>query len=278
MKKNDGRLKTANRRKNLSPHLNRMEETAIMHRNGHLIFYAMNRQSFILLSFFFLLLTACTSVEEQQRRLEQARTEYRVNELNRATTEAQEKFNNWLKALDSVAYAKFHRTEETLGDVVPPVKAVKVTGKELKELVAILRRGRPVPLPDADIYTSPGSEPLQLNDDGEVVYVPVPLNQMQEYLMPPRNFFSIDMLYLYDANGNVIEPGVYPFGDIVSSTVAAQKRNSWTINNDRPFIMLDDADFKRYRSLPSYRLFVQRMKKAHSTGKWDVTPRFDELL
>ena len=258
--------------------MNRVEKTAIMHRNGHLIFYAMNRQSFILLSFFFLLLTACTSVEEQQRRLEQARTEYRVNELNRATTEAQEKFNNWLKALDSVAYAKFHRTEETLGDVVPPVKAVKVTGKELKELVAILRRGRPVPLPDADIYTSPGSEPLQLNDDGEVVYVPVPLNQMQEYLMPPRNFFSIDMLYLYDANGNVIEPGVYPFGDIVSSTVAAQKRNSWTINNNRPFIMLDDADFKRYRSLPSYRLFVQRMKKAHSTGKWDVTPRFDELL
>ncbi len=76
--------------------------------------------------------------------------------------------------------------------------------------MAILRRGRPVPLPDADIYTRPGSEPLQLNDDGEVVYVPVPLNQMQEYLMPPRNFFSIDMLYLYDVNGNVIEPGVYP--------------------------------------------------------------------
>lgn len=246
---------------------------------AYLIFYAMNRNlsycCHFSLFFFFFLLTACTSVEEQQRRLEQARTEYRVNELNRATSEAQEKFNKWLKALDTVAYAKFHRTEETLGDVVPPVKDVKVTGKELKELVAILRRGRPVPLPDADIYTSPGSEPLQLNEDGEVVYVPVPLNHI---LMPPRNFFSIDMLYFYDANGHVIEPGVYPFGDIVSSTEAAKKRNSWTINNDRPFVMLDDADFKRYRSLPSYRLFVQRMKKAYSTGKWDVTPRFDELL
>ena len=260
--------------------MNNGAEIDIMPRNRYLIFYAMNRNlSYCChFSFFFFLLTACTSVEEQQRRLEQARTEYRVNELNRATSEAQEKFNKWLKALDSVAYAKFHRTEETLGDVVPPVKDVKVTGKELKELVAILRRGRPVPLPDADIYTSPGSEPLQLNEDGEVVFVPVPLNHMQEYLMPPRNFFSIDMLYFYDANGHVIEPGVYPFGDIVSSTEAAQKRNSWTSNNDRPFVMLDDADFKRYRSLPSYRLFVQRMKKAYSTGKWDDTPRFDELL
>ena len=243
-------------------------------RNRYLIFYAMNRNlSYCChFSFFFFLLTACTSVEEQQRRLEQARTEYRVNELNRATSETQEKFNKWLKALDSVAYAKFHRTEETLGALVPPVKAVSVSGAELKELIAILRRGHPSPLPDADILTRPGSEPLQLNADGEVEVItphPVPV-------MLPHNFFAIDTLLLYNARGERVEPTLSPFGDIVSRTEAEQQRNNYT-DDDRPFIMLEDADYQRFRKLPSYRRFVERMKKAHATGKWDITPDFSEL-
>ena len=35
----------------------------------------------------------------------------------------------------------------------------------MDELLAIFRRGYPVPLPDADILTEPGREPLKLNDD-----------------------------------------------------------------------------------------------------------------
>lgn len=221
----------------------------------------------------FFLVTACTSVEEQQARLEQARAAYREQQLAARTAEAQQKLAAWQTALDATAYAEFHRTEETLGDVVPPVKAVKVTGKELKELLDIMRRGHPVPLPDADILTCPGSEPLQLNEDGEVEYIPSDIVDM----MPPKNFFAIDMLCFYDEKGNVIKPGITPFGDIVSSTEAAQKRNSWTTDDSRPFIMLQDADFQRYRSLPSYRLFVQRMKKAHATGEWDLTPDFSKL-
>lgn len=62
----------------------------------------------------------------------------------------------------------------------------------------------------------------------------------------------------------------------MSRTEAEQQRNVWR-DSECPFIMLDDADFRRYRNLPSYRRYVARMKKAHATGKWDIAPRFDEL-
>ncbi|MBQ4634873.1 MAG: hypothetical protein IJB64_00410 [Akkermansia sp.] len=218
------------------------------------------------------LLIACTSVEEQQARLEQARASYREQQLAARTAESQQKLEAWQKQLDSVTRAEFHRTEETLGALVPPVKAVSVSGAELKELLAILRRGHPFPLPDADILTRPGSEPLQLNADGEVEVItphPVPV-------MLPHNFFAIDTLLLYNARGERVEPTLSPFGDIVSRTEAEQQRNNYT-DDDRPFIMLEDADYQRFRKLPSYRRFVERMKKAHATGKWDITPDFSEL-
>lgn len=233
----------------------------------------MNRREFTLLMLCFFLVSACTSVEEQQARLEQARAAYREQQLSAHTAEDQQKLTAWQSSLNSVAYAEFYRTEETLGPVVPPVKTVKVTGKELKELVEIMRRGHPVPLPDADILTCPGTEPLKLNDDGEVE------RELWPPIAPPvlpDSFFAIDRLRFIDAQGKLIGPEIPPFFDIVSRTEAARQRNSWT-DRDRPFIMLDDADFQRYRRLPSYRRFVQRMKKAHATGKWDIMPRFDEL-
>ncbi|MBR3944906.1 MAG: hypothetical protein IKK15_07405 [Akkermansia sp.] len=216
---------------------------------------------------------ACTSVEEQQARLEQARASYREQQLSARTTESQQKLAAWQKQLDSVTRAEFHRTEETLGALVPPVKAVSVSGAELKELLAILRRGHPLPLPDADILIRPGSEPLQLNADGEVESIP-PLHPVP--VMLPHNFFAIDTLLLYNARGERVEPTLSPFGDIVSRTEAEQQRNNYT-DDDRPFIMLEDADYQRFRKLPSYRRFVERMKKAHATGKWDITPDFSEL-
>lgn len=219
------------------------------------------------------LLIACTSVEEQQARLEQARSSYREQQLSARTAEAQQKLAAWKKQLDSVTRAEFHRTEETLGALVPPVKAVSVSGAELKELLAILRRGHPFPLPDADILTRPGSEPLQLNADGEVESI-TPLHPIP--VMLPHNFFAIDTLLLYNARGERVEPTFSPFGDIVSRTEAEQQRNNYT-DDDRPFIMLEDADYQRFRKLPSYRRFVERMKKAHATGKWDITPDFSEL-
>lgn len=219
------------------------------------------------------LLIACTSVEEQQARLEQARASYREQQLSARTAESQQKLAVWKKQLDSVTRAEFHRTEETLGALVPPVKAVSVSGAELKELLAILRRGHPLPLPDADILTLPGSEPLQLNADGEVESIP-PLHPIP--VMLPHNFFAIDTLLLYNARGERVEPTISPFGDIVSRTEAEQQRNNYT-DDDRPFIMLEDVDYQRYRKLPSYRRFVERMKKAHATGKWDITPDFSEL-
>ena len=238
-------------------------------------FHEMKLRSLFLLHLC-LSLFSCTSVEEQQAKLEQARVAYRNSQHSGRTAEAQEKLTAWQKSLDSVTQAEFHRTEETLGDVVPPVKAVKVTGKELKELIAILRLGQPVPLPDADILTRPGSEPLQLNDDGEVEYIIPQPDDMMIPVMPPHNFFAIDTLKLYDAQGKLIGPVLTPFGDIVSRIEAEQERNSWN-SDDRPFIMLEDADYQRYRNLPSYRRFVQRMKKAHSTGTWDINPDFSKL-
>ena len=232
----------------------------------------MNRLAVLWMSLSCFLLIACTSVEEQQARLEHARAAYREQQLSARTAEAQQKLAAWQKQLDSVTRAEFHRTEETLGALVPPVKAVSVSGAELKELLAILRRGHPFPLPDADILTRPGSEPLQLNADGEVEVItphPVPV-------MLPHNFFAIDTLLLYNARGERVEPTLSPFGDIVSRTEAEQQRNNYT-DDDRPFIMLEDADYQRYRKLPSYRRFVERMKKAHATGKWDITPDFSEL-
>lgn len=218
---------------------------------------------------------ACTSVEEQQAQLEHARTLYREQVLSDRTAETRQKVQAWQAALSTVVRAEFYRTEETLGAVVPPVKAVSVTGKELQELLALLRRGQPVPLPDAHILTHPGTEPLQLNDDGEVVPVAPSPDALLAPLLPD-GFFAIDTLRFYDAQGKQIEPLITPFADIVSCSEAAQMRNSWT-DSDRPFLMLDDADWQRYRKLPSYRRFVQRMKKAHSTGQWDMTPDFSAL-
>ena len=233
----------------------------------------MNYLAVLWMSFSCILLIACTSVEEQQARLEQARASYREQQLSVRTAESQQKLAAWQKQLDSVTRAEFHRTEETLGALVPPVKAVSVSGAELKELLAILRRGHPFPLPDADILTRPGSEPLQLNADGEVESIP-PLHPIP--VMLPHNFFAIDTLLLYNARGERVEPTLSPFGDIVSRTEAEQQRNNYT-DDDRPFIMLEDADYQRFRKLPSYRRFVERMKKAHATGKWDITPDFSEL-
>ena len=233
----------------------------------------MNRLAVLWMSLSCFLLIACTSVEEQQARLEQARASYREQQLSARTAEAQQKLAAWQKQLDSVTRAEFHRTEETLGALVPPVKAVSVSGAELKELLAILRRGHPSPLPDADILTRPGSEPLQLNADGEVEVI-TPLHPVP--VMLPHNFFAIDTLLLYNARGECVEPTLSPFGDIVSRTEAEQQRNNYT-DDDRPFIMLEDADYQRFRKLPSYRRFVERMKKAHATGKWDITPDFSEL-
>lgn len=233
----------------------------------------MNCLAILWMSLSCFLLIACTSVEEQQARLEQARSSYREQQLSARTAEAQQKLAAWKKQLDSVTRAEFHRTEETLGALVPPVKAVSVSGAELKELLAILRRGHPFPLPDADILTRPGSEPLQLNADGEVEVI-TPLHPVP--VMLPHNFFAIDTLLLYNARGERVEPTLSPFGDIVSRTEAEQQRNNYT-DDDRPFIMLEDADYQRFRKLPSYRRFVERMKKAHATGKWDITPDFSEL-
>ena len=233
----------------------------------------MNCLAILWMSLSCFLLIACTSVEEQQARLEQARSSYREQQLSARTAEAQQKLAAWKKQLDSVTRAEFHRTEETLGALVPPVKAVSVSGAELKELLAILRRGHPFPLPDADILTRPGSEPLQLNADGEVEVI-TPLHPVP--VMLPHNFFAIDTLLLYNARGERVEPTLSPFGDIVSRTEAEQQRNNYT-DDVRPFIMLEDADYQRYRKLPSYRRFVERMKKAHATGKWDITPDFSEL-
>lgn len=233
----------------------------------------MNRLAVLWMSLSCFLLIACTSVEEQQARLEQARASYREQQLSARTAESQQKLAAWQKQLDSVTRAEFHRTEETLGALVPPVKAVSVSGAELKELLAILRRGHPLPLPDADILTRPGSEPLQLNADGEVESIP-PLHPVP--VMLPHNFFAIDTLLLYNARGERVEPTLSPFGDIVSRTEAEQQRNNYT-DDVRPFIMLEDADYQRFRKLPSYRRFVERMKKAHATGKWDITPDFSEL-
>ena len=139
--------------------------------------------------------------------------------------------------------------------------------------MAILRRGYPVPLPDADILTEPGSEPLKLNNKGEVEEELFHLPKAPSF---PDRFFAIDRLRFFDAQGKLIEPEIPPFSYIVSRTEAEQQRNAWR-DSDRPFIMLADADFHRYRSLPSYHLYVARMKKAHATGKWDIMPRFDEL-
>ena len=45
-----------------------------------------------------------------------------------------------------------------------------------------------------------------------------------------------------------------------------------------PLFMFADDNYQRYRSLPSDRLYEQRMKKAHATGTWDIIPDFDKLL
>lgn len=234
----------------------------------------MNYRAGLLLTLCSMFLIACDSAEEQQARLEQARAAYRQQQHRIRTAEEQEKLAAWQSRLDSVSYAEFYRTDEILGPVEPPVEAVKITGKELEELLTIFRRGYPVPLPDADILTKPGSEPLKLNQDGEVEKDLFPL---PEQPVLPDRFFAIDLLRLCDARGNVIEPVIPLFGDIVPRSQAEQKRNSWTYR-DRPFIMLGDDDYQRYRSLPSYRLYVQHMKKAQATGTWDIEPRFDELL
>jgi hypothetical protein len=133
-------------------------------------------------------LIACDSVEEQQARLEHARADYRQQQHRIRTAEAKEKLATWLGSLDSVSYAEFYRTDETLGPVVPSVEEVKITGKELEELLAIFRRAYPVPLPDADILTNPGSEPLRINNDGEVEEDLFPLPE--EPVLPDR-FFAI---------------------------------------------------------------------------------------
>ena len=235
---------------------------------------SMNYRAILLLILCSMFLIACDSVEEQQARLEHARAAYRQQQHRIRTAEAKEKLATWQGSLDSVSYAEFYRTDETLGPVVPSVEEVKISGKELEELLAIFRRAYPVPLPDEDILTNPGSEPLRINNDGEVEEDLFPLPE--EPVLPDR-FFAIDLLRLCDAQGNIIELPISLFGDIVPRTKAEQNRNRWT-DRDRPLFMLEDADFKRYRSLPSYRLYVQHMKKAHSSGKWDLTPRFDELL
>ena len=121
------------------------------------------------------------------------------------------------------------------------------------------------------MLTTPGSEPLALNDEGEVV----PTWELGP-IMLPDSFWAYDFLRFYDANGKVITPELQAFSDMVPASVAIEKRNEWT-NVDRPFIVLPDAEWQRYRELPAYRTFVARLKKAHSTGKWDVAPHFDKL-
>lgn len=235
----------------------------------------MNYRAILLLILCSMFLIACDSVEEQQARLEQARAAYRQQQHRIRTAEAKEKLATWQGSLDSVSYAEFYRTDDTLGAYVPSVEEVKITGKELEELLAIFRRAYPVPLPDADILTNPGSEPLRINNDGEVEEDLFPRPVVPPVL--PDRFFAIDLLRLCDAQGNIIELPICLFGDIVPRTKAEQNRNRWT-DRDRPLFMLEDADFNRFRSLPSYRLYVQHIKEAHSSGKWDSIPYFDELL
>ena len=219
-----------------------------------------------------LLLSACSQIEQRQALLEQARTEYRARQLSIATTSSQEKFDKWQKAMESVAYVEFYRTEETLGPVVPMVQPVKVRGAELKELMSILQQAKPAPLPDADVLTRPGTEPLGLNEEGEVV---PKLTEPDIEPLPPV-FFALDRIRFCDAKGNEVYPDLDLFGDIAPLSKAEKKRNEWT-SSDRPFLILPDAEFRRFRNLKAYRTFISRLKKAHSTGKWDITPDFDNL-
>lgn len=222
------------------------------------------------------LLTSCSqvSIEAQQALLEKARAEYRMGHHRAATEAAQQEFQQWQSSLDRVVRAEFYRTEETLGAIVPPVKAVKVSGKELSQLLAILRRGQSTPLADADVLITPGTEPLKINDDGEVEQLVTSAEMLIHAF--PHQFYAIDFLHLYDAQGQRIEPLLTPYADIVSRSDAENRRNTWS-QHSRPFIMLEDDDFKRYRNLPSYRTFVQRMKKAYARGEWDLTPDFSRL-
>ncbi len=218
-----------------------------------------------------LMLASCSQVEQQQALLEQARADYRVRTHTEATQSARQKFTEWQNALATASYAEFYRTDETKGDVVPMVKPVKISGEQFQLLLVILRQAQPTPLPDADVLTTPGSEPLALNNDGEVV----PTWELPPPILPD-SFWALDFLRFYDANGNEVAFEIQAFHDMVPASVAQEKRNTWT-NSNRPFIVLPDAEWQRYRELPAYRTFVSRLKKAHSTGKWDVTPDFSAL-
>lgn len=218
-----------------------------------------------------LLLASCSQVEQRQALLEQARADYRAQAHSQATQSAHRKFAEWKNALAAASYAEFYRTDETKGDVVPMVQPVKITGTQFKQLMAILSHAQPTPLPDADVLTQPGSEPLALNNEGKVV----PTWELPPPILPD-SFWAYDFLRFFDAEGKEIARELQVFSDMVPASVAQEKRNKWT-NVDRPFIVLPDAEWKRYRELPAYRAFVARLKKAHSTGKWDVSPQFDKL-
>lgn len=218
-----------------------------------------------------LMLASCSQVEQRQALLEQARADYRARTHTEATQSARQRFTEWQHALASASYAEFYRTDETKGDVVPMVQPVKITGTQFQQLLGILRQAQPTPLPDADVLTTPGSEPLALNDEGEVV----PTWELPPPILPD-SFWALDFLRFYDADGKLIEPELQAFSDVVPASEAQEKRNKWT-NANRPFIVLPDAEWQRYRELPAYRTFVSRLKKAHATGKWDVTPDFSAL-
>lgn len=217
------------------------------------------------------MLASCSQVEQRQAILEQARADYRARTHTEATQSARQRFTEWQHALASASYAEFYRTDETKGDVVPMVQPVKITGTQFQQLLGILRQAQPTPLPDADVLTTPGSEPLALNDEGEVV----PTWELPPPILPD-SFWALDFLRFYDADGKLIEPELQAFSDVVPASEAQEKRNTWT-NSNRPFLVLPDAEWQRYRELPAYRTFVSRLKKAHATGKWDVTPDFSAL-
>lgn len=201
-----------------------------------------------------LLLAACTPIaQQQQARLNQVRAEWRQQQRERDIAQHTATFKAWKAALSNVTTAELVHRAPTEENPTPTIIR-KFSPDEVKELVAILSDARPGRTPQL----RPGIEPFVLNEQGEVVHCPK-RQFAHETFIDDR----VDLLCLYDADGNEIVPELSPYEDDISPLskvhvldLCRKDTPPW----EEPFILLRDEDWRRFCQLPTLVSFLEAVK------------------